>query len=100
MSTEYVRPTPKATDNRLNGQDQFYPLSDLSEELIDDCEMDVGKTQSEKHLDTQQHEQEHKKPRRKDTPVLYIPPLIPGVKLMKEEKRVIYMEEEETEGKN
>ncbi|MBN3309183.1 PPR17 phosphatase, partial [Amia calva] len=62
--------------------------------------MDVGKTKIKQYPDTQEHEQEQKKPRRKDTPVLNFPPLIPGVKLMKEEKLAIYMEDEEKEGNN
>ncbi|KAL1006701.1 hypothetical protein UPYG_G00075650 [Umbra pygmaea] len=46
------------------------------------------------------NDQELKKPRRKDTPVLNTPPLIPGVRLMKCEKRMIHMEDDEKDGKN
>ncbi|KAF3703432.1 Protein phosphatase 1 regulatory subunit 17 G substrate [Channa argus] len=41
-----------------------------------------------------------KKPRRKDTPVLNSPPHIPGVKLLKAEKKLVHLEDEEKEEKN
>ncbi|KAM4027253.1 protein phosphatase 1 regulatory subunit 17 isoform 2-T2 [Anomaloglossus baeobatrachus] len=42
---------------------------------------------------------ELRKPRRKDTPALHTSPLIPvGVKLMKEDRRIIISESEESDG--
>ncbi|KAK1173954.1 protein phosphatase 1 regulatory subunit 17-like [Acipenser oxyrinchus oxyrinchus] len=97
MSAECVM-TPEVQENRLNGQEQLY--SKLSEKLIEDCKMDAEQKQDKGPPETQGPEQEQKKPRRKDTPVLYIHPVIPGVKLMKEENRAIFMEDEEKEWKN
>ncbi|MGH0159848.1 UNVERIFIED_CONTAM: hypothetical protein FKN15_038263 [Acipenser sinensis] len=74
--------------------------SKLSEKLIEDCKMDAEQKQDKGPPETQGPEQEQKKPRRKDTPVLYNHPVIPGVKLMKEENRAIFMEDEEKEWKN
>ncbi|KAK6490373.1 protein phosphatase 1 regulatory subunit 17-like [Huso huso] len=97
MSTECVR-TPEVPENRLNAQEQLY--SKLSEKLIEDCNMDAEQKQDKGPPEAQGPEQEQKKPRRKDTPVLYIHPVIPGVKLMKEENQAIFMEDEEKEWKN
>ncbi|XP_076827994.1 protein phosphatase 1 regulatory subunit 17 isoform X4 [Brachyhypopomus gauderio] len=58
----------------------------------EDTEMDREKHSSEDH---RQDELGQKKPRRKDTPVLSSPPLIPGVRLMKGETRLIHLEDEE-----
>ncbi|KAG7216780.1 hypothetical protein INR49_021178 [Caranx melampygus] len=42
-----------------------------------------------------QEDDQLKKPRRKDTPILNCPPHIPGVRLLKAEKQVVHLEEEE-----
>ncbi|KAA0704715.1 Coiled-coil domain-containing protein 129 [Triplophysa tibetana] len=75
----------------------------MHEHLYGNADMDNQKLSSEEH---QQDKMTQKKPRRKDTPVLNSPPLIPGktsvshcVRLMKTEARMIHQEEEEKEMK-
>uniref|UniRef100_A0A4W3J421 Uncharacterized protein n=1 Tax=Callorhinchus milii TaxID=7868 RepID=A0A4W3J421_CALMI len=49
-------------------------LSNLSDQLIQTCEIN-----EENEKEKKDPEPEYKKPRRKDTPVQHVPPLIPGI---------------------
>ncbi|XP_007899055.1 protein phosphatase 1, regulatory subunit 17-like [Callorhinchus milii] len=96
MSSECV-PSPDVQDDRLDNSEQLCKhlddLSNLSDQLIQTCEIN-----EENEKEKKDPEPEYKKPRRKDTPVQHVPPLIPGVKLLKEEQRTVYAEDEEKDG--
>lgn len=73
-------------------------LSDFSEHFIKRCDV-AEKTQKDKVTSVSQiTEQEQKRPRRKDTPAIHIPPLIPGTILLKEEKQTVIVEDDEKDG--
>ncbi|XP_062377813.1 protein phosphatase 1, regulatory subunit 17-like [Sardina pilchardus] len=98
MSTGCVRSPPETAEHRLQGQEAHYGLCEPQETLRMERQKERGS--GELHADDQHDDQEHKKPRRKDTPVLNTHPLIPGVRQMKGEARLIHLEDEEKDVKN
>ncbi|XP_074842164.1 protein phosphatase 1 regulatory subunit 17 [Carettochelys insculpta] len=73
-------------------------LSDFSEHFVKSHDI-AEKTQKSKVTSVSQITgQEQKKPRRKDTPAIHIPPLIPGTHLLKEEKQTVIVEDDEKDG--
>ncbi|XP_018615552.1 protein phosphatase 1 regulatory subunit 17 [Scleropages formosus] len=94
MSADCVRSSAETGQCGGNGrQEHPCPVSSVSGTLIGN--QSLGALESDKR-----NEHEFKKPRRKDTPVLNAPPLVPGVKMMKEKRRVIHVEDEEKDGNN
>ncbi|CAB1340818.1 unnamed protein product [Coregonus sp. 'balchen'] len=99
---EYLRDRGEGEGKQKEKEDQIVePVRTLLEEGTGMTRAVQGKHCPEAvHPEEQPDEQELKKPRRKDTPVLSTPPLIPGLRLVKGEKRMIHMEDDEKDGKN
>ncbi|XP_062354211.1 protein phosphatase 1 regulatory subunit 17 [Cinclus cinclus] len=83
--------TPAFTTPPLTGI-----ISDSSENML----KRYGITEKSQRVSpvSQITELEQKKPRRKDTPAIHIPPLIIGTKLFTEEEQTVIMEDEEKDG--
>ncbi|XP_062890231.1 protein phosphatase 1, regulatory subunit 17-like isoform X2 [Mobula hypostoma] len=98
MTTEYVW-SSEAQDDMPDSSNQLGKhlddFSNLSEQLVKTCEINEGIEKDTSEDESKDIELEQKKPRRKDTPVQYVPPLIPGVKLMREEKQPVLAEDDE-----
>ncbi|KAL4657178.1 protein phosphatase 1 regulatory subunit 17 [Arapaima gigas] len=95
MSADCVGSSPETGPrHRRSGQQEHpRPVSGVSGSLIGN--LALGALERDKL-----NEQEPKKPRRKDTPILNAPPLVPGVKTLKEKMQVIHTENEEKDGCN
>ncbi|XP_076577471.1 protein phosphatase 1 regulatory subunit 17 [Chaetodon auriga] len=92
MTTGCMRSTLEP-EHRLMTQESTH-YQEVLESLVDrKSEMKDGK--EEALCAENQQEDQLKKPRRKDTPVLNSPPHIPGVRLLKTEKRMVHLEDEE-----
>ncbi|XP_029935659.1 protein phosphatase 1 regulatory subunit 17 [Myripristis murdjan] len=96
MTTGWMRSTLEP-EHRLTTQDSKHyqealdSLEDRKSGMTEEEDEEEDDALGPQHLEDDQL----KKPRRKDTPVLNCPPHIPGVRLMKGEKQMIHSEDEE-----
>ncbi|KAM8730987.1 protein phosphatase 1 regulatory subunit 17 [Acanthopagrus schlegelii] len=98
MTTRCVRSTLEP-EHRLMIQESMQ-YQELPEKLVDGrSKMKDGK-EEDPQCSEDHGEDQLKKPRRKDTPILNSPPQIPGVRQLKVEKSVVHLEDEEKDMKD
>ncbi|KAM6201544.1 protein phosphatase 1 regulatory subunit 17 isoform 2-T2 [Rhynchocyon petersi] len=98
MSTEQMQPL-ELSEDRLDKLDpRCSHLGVLSEHLI--RSYDVQETQLTNKMSPALHnaDLEQKKPRRKDTPALHVPPFAAGVRPLRDQKPKMIMEDDEKDG--
>ncbi|KAM9337459.1 protein phosphatase 1 regulatory subunit 17 [Symphorus nematophorus] len=99
MTTGCVRSTLES-EHRLMTQESTHYQEVLDSLMDGESEVKDDEEVEEALCAENQDEDQLKKPRRKDTPVLNSPPHIPGVRLLKAEKQMVHLEDEENDVKD
>ncbi|XP_023155750.1 protein phosphatase 1, regulatory subunit 17-like [Amphiprion ocellaris] len=87
-------------EHRLMTQENSHYQETL--EILGDRKSEMKSDEEEEHAlcADNQEESQLKKPRRKDTPVLNSPPQMPGATLLKAQKQIVHLEDEEKDVKD
>ncbi|XP_068438298.1 protein phosphatase 1 regulatory subunit 17 [Clinocottus analis] len=99
MTTGCVRSTLEA-EHGLMTQENMHCKHNEKDPVNRKSEMKDDKEDKEALCTKNQEANQKQKPRRKDTPVLLSPPHIPGVRLLKAEKQMVHLENEEDDVKD
>ncbi|XP_051796389.1 protein phosphatase 1, regulatory subunit 17-like [Acanthochromis polyacanthus] len=83
-------------EHRLMTQENNHYQETL--DILEDRKPEMKSNEEEEHGN--QEESQLKKPRRKDTPVLSCPPQIPGATLLRTQKQIVHLEDEEKDVKD
>nr|XP_004652815.1 protein phosphatase 1 regulatory subunit 17 isoform X2 [Jaculus jaculus] len=97
LNVESDQKKPRRKDTPALHTPPFIP-GVISEHLIQRCDVPERYPKGKMIPELQNTDMQQKKPRRKDTPALHMPPFAAGVTLLRDERPRVIMEDDEKDG--